>query len=69
LYPHYFNAEENLLYIGPVPDVSFYGVNEMGEEERDKFPAWYETQLSELFDKRRVLENIFQNDVTVLNKA
>jgi len=30
-YPHYFNTEENLYYIGPIPDVSYYGVNEMGE--------------------------------------
>jgi len=33
-YPHYFNTEENLDYIGPLPDVSYYGVNEMGEGER-----------------------------------
>jgi len=33
-YTHYFNIEENLDYIGPNRDVSYYGVNEMGEEER-----------------------------------
>jgi len=33
-YPHYFNTEENLKYVGPIPDASYYGVNEMsvGEE-------------------------------------
>jgi hypothetical protein len=30
-YPHYFNAEENLHYVGPMPDISYYGVDEMGE--------------------------------------
>jgi len=28
-YPHYFNTEKNLDYVGPIPDVSYYGVNEM----------------------------------------
>ena len=30
-YPHYFNSEENLDYVGPMPDISYYGVDEMGE--------------------------------------
>jgi len=33
-YPHYFNTEENLDYVGPIPDFSYYGVNEMSEAER-----------------------------------
>jgi len=33
-YSHYFNTEENLDYIGPIPDTKYYGVNDMGEEER-----------------------------------
>ena len=33
-YPHDFNTEENLDCMGPIPDVSYYGVNKMGEEER-----------------------------------
>ena len=28
-YPHYFNTEENQDYVGTIPDVSYYGVNEM----------------------------------------
>ena len=43
-YSHYFNTEEILDYIGPIPDVSYYGVNEMGEGERNEFHAWYESQ-------------------------
>ena len=38
-YPHYFNMEVNLNYIGTIHDVSFYGVNEMGEEEWREFLA------------------------------
>jgi len=39
-YPHYFNTEENLDYLSPITDVSYYGVNELGEEERREFLAW-----------------------------
>ena len=59
-YPHYFKTEENLDYIGPIPDVSYYGVNEMGEKERQEFLVWYdESQKSvePIFDNRRVFEN------------
>jgi len=30
-YPHYFNTEEILDYIGYIPDVLYYGVNLMAE--------------------------------------
>jgi len=70
-YTHYFNTEENLDYAGPVPDVSYYGLNEMGEEERREFLAWYESQKSEepIFVNRRVLESYCQDYVTVLRQA
>jgi len=69
-YPQYFNTQENLNYISPIPDVSYYGVNEMGEEERREFVAWYESQKSEpIFDNRRVLEIYCQDDVTEINQA
>jgi len=67
-YPHNFNTEENLDYIGPLPDVSHYGLNEMGEGERCEFLEWYETQEPP-FDKRRVLEQYNQNELTVLRQT
>ena len=30
-YPHYFNTEEYLDYVGTMADISYYGVDEMGE--------------------------------------
>jgi len=34
--PHYFNTEENLDYVGPMPDISHYVVDEMvGGEGRN----------------------------------
>jgi len=28
-YPHYFNTQAKLIYVGKIPDVSYYGINEM----------------------------------------
>jgi len=41
-YPQHFNAKENLECIGPIPDVSYHGVNETGKEERRQFLAYYD---------------------------
>ena len=30
-YPHHFNTKENLDYVRPIPDVSYYRANEMSE--------------------------------------
>jgi hypothetical protein len=55
-YPHYFNTEENLDYMGPIPDISYYGAKDMGESERADFLALYEGQRDRVFDNRFVLE-------------
>ena len=67
-YSNYFNTEENLDYVGPIPDVSYYGVNEMGEEERMEFLARCESQET-IFDNRRVLESYCQEDFTIVREA
>jgi len=67
-YPHYCNTEENLGYIGPLPDVSYYGVNEKGGGERSEFLQLYETQEPPI-DNRRVFEQYCPGDVTVLRQA
>jgi len=56
-YPHIFNTEENLDYIGPIPDVSYYGVNDMGERERNEILAWYESRKESVYDNRQALES------------
>jgi len=70
-YPHYFNTEENLDYVGAIPDASYNGANEMSESERREFYALYENQKKKgaVFDYRRVLETYCQDDITVLRQA
>jgi len=36
-YPHYFNTRENLNYVDSIPDMTYYGVDDMQEEERKEF--------------------------------
>ena len=61
-FTHYFNTEENLDYIGPLPDVSYYWVDEMGEAEWSEYLKWYKKQEPP-FDNRRELEQYSQDDV------
>ena len=68
-YPLCFNTKENLEYVGPTPDVTYYVANEMSESERTEFLAFYEGQKAQVFDNRRVLETYYQNEVTLLQQA
>jgi hypothetical protein len=67
-YPHYFNTEANLDYVGSTADIEQYGVDEMSESERKEF-MWYDAQKDKVFDNRRVLGQYCQDDVTVLRQA
>jgi len=40
-YPHIFNTEKDLEYVGPMLDILCYGVDKMGGGERKEFLAWY----------------------------
>ena len=31
-FPHYFNTKTNLDYVGPIPDIGYFGADEMGRE-------------------------------------
>jgi len=33
-YPHHFNTTTNLDYVGPIPDIVYYGADEMGRQRR-----------------------------------
>ena len=68
-YPHYFYKKTNLDYVGPIPDVSYFGVDEMSVCERREFMTWYNEQKNKVFDNKLVLEKYCQHDVTVLRQA
>ena len=32
-FPHYSNTKANLDYVGPIPDIKYFGADEMGREK------------------------------------
>jgi DNA polymerase type B, organellar and viral. len=68
-YIHSFNRQENLHYAGSIPNTPYYGIDKMSAEERTEFLEWYDSQRSELFDNRRVLDIYCHDDVTLLRQA
>ena len=68
-YPHFFNTRAILDYVGQIPDINLYGVDEMSASERQEFIAWYDKEKDQVFDNRRVLEDYCHDDVTVLREA
>jgi hypothetical protein len=68
-YPHFFNTKENIDYVGPIPDIRYYGADAMSDAERNEFLQCYKTPKTEIFNNRRVLEEYCQADVTVLRQA
>jgi hypothetical protein len=55
-FPHLFNTQAHLEYVGSIPDISYYGADEMSETERREFIVWYGGQRDKVFDNKRVLE-------------
>jgi hypothetical protein len=68
-YPHYFYKDTNLNYVGPIPDVTYFGAYEMSISERREFMTWYDDQKNKVFDNKLVLQKYWQDYVTVLTKA
>ena len=66
-YPHYFNTKANLDYVSPIPDIGYFGADEMGEESEVSCLGMTSKKI--VFDNRRVLERYCQDDVTVLRHA
>jgi hypothetical protein len=55
-FPHYFNTEANLNYVGAIPEIKYFGADEMSEGERKEFMSWYDAQKNKDFDCRHMLE-------------
>jgi hypothetical protein len=64
-YPHYFNKNTNLDYVRPIPDVSYFGVEEISVTERMEFMTWYDDHKNKVFDNKLVLEKYCQDDVSL----
>lgn len=70
-YPHFFNKPENLNYIGNLPDLKYYGIDNMKEADRAKLLDWYnqKKQQNYLFDNKMELLMYCREDVNILRNA
>ena len=48
----------------PVPEVKYFGADEMIHSQTSEFMTWYDRQKDDLFDNRRFLEQYYQDEVT-----
>ena len=51
-YPHNFNKNKNLNYVGPIPEVSYFVVDEMSISERREFMTCHDDQKNKVFDNK-----------------
>jgi hypothetical protein len=68
-FPHFFNLTENFNYIGPYPDISFYGADSMSTEGRETFIKWHKGMVGEIFDFQKEILTYCRADVCVLREA
>ena len=70
-FPHFFNVPENQDYVGPIPDVKYYGPDQMMFNDRKKFLKWHQDRIDEnyVFDFRKELEDYCRSDVDILRRS
>jgi hypothetical protein len=68
-FPHYFNTKEHQHYVGPYPDVKYYGHDFMSEKERGELLVWLNEKANEVFDFRKDMLEYCRSDVTILRQA
>ena len=70
-FPHFFNIPENQDYVGKVPDVKYYGPDQMMADNRKKFLKWHQDRINEnyVFDFKKELEDYCRSDVDILRRS
>ena len=68
-FPHKFNTDENQDYIGPYPDKSYYGYDEMKKIDREMFDEWYGTTRDKTFNFKQEMYKYCRSDVDILRRG
>ena len=70
-FPHFFNVPENQDYVGPIPDIKYYGPDQMMSDNRKKFLKWHQDRINEnyVFNFRKELEDYCRSDVDILRRS
>ena len=68
-FPHYYNKKENQNYVGPYPEISMYGYDQMKPDDAEKFLDWHTSMKDQIFDfKQEFLEYCIM-DVEILQEG
>lgn len=70
-FPHYFNTNENQNYVGPIPDIRFYGFDTMEKSAREKFMKWHAEKVKEnyVFDFQKEFLEYCDSNVDILHRG
>ena len=70
-FPHFFNVPENQDYVGKIPDVKYYGPDQMSPDGREKFLKWHQERVNEnyVFDFKKELKDYCRSDVDILRRS
>lgn len=71
VFPHKFNTPENQDYEGEIPEIEYYGIDEMRAKEREELMAWHTKKRAEnyVFRFQDELIRYCRDDVNILRLA
>ena len=68
-FPYLFVKSSNINYIGKLPSVDYFNVNEMSTNRRNDFLLWYEKNKNETFNLKEDMIKYCKNDVSILKEG
>ena len=68
-FPHLFNTKANRNYVGPYPELKYYGYDFMSTGERKKLAEWHATKRDETFNFREEMLQYCRSDVDILRQG
>jgi hypothetical protein len=68
-FPHLFNTRDNQTYVGPYPDLHYYGYDYMSASERKKLAEWHKTKMYEQFHFQEEMLQYCRSDVDILRRG
>ena len=68
---HFFNTQENQIYIGYMSDKKLYDPDGMSPSRKQEFLTWYEDKVQQryVFDFEKEILQYFQSDVRLLRQG
>lgn len=68
-FPHLFNTKPHQNYVGPYPELQYYGYHFLSTEERKKLEDWHATKKDETFRFREEMLQYCRSDVDILRRG